>query len=264
MRALGNTPTQVAQSTYIQARLDQVQKLGSGFENPVQFFDVGNGPANIGATLTFQIFEATGVASIQILRNTAGDAGSAMTLQSYSAADLAVGAPISYYDNTPLIIGKKVWYWLQITPLNEELATLLQGPVTLQVPLTGSSLLQAPNDTSFTNTINFATVDSIVGGGSPTVRIYGPGGVGTSWTRLTGFGTTLTYAAGQITGLAFSTAYAVYWTGSAYAAFTTIPPTLPDNYVWAGAVTTVASGGGGGTSGGGGTGGGSGGRYTPL
>jgi len=120
----------------------------------------------------------------------------------------------------------------------------------------------ALNDSSYTNTTNFATVDSVDAGTSATVRIYGPGGVGTSWTRVTGYGATLTFAGGQILGLAYSTTYFVFWDsiGLLYRAFTTIPPTLPDAYVWAGKVVTVASGGGGGTGGGGGSSGGSGGK----
>ena len=38
------------------------------------------------------------------------------------------------------------------------------------------------------NTTNTATVDSVDGGSSVVVRIYGPGGVGTSYMRLTGYG----------------------------------------------------------------------------
>ena len=52
-------------------------------------------------------------------------------------------------------------------------------------------------------------------GSSATVRIYGMGGVGSSWTRYTGQGTQ-TFPAGTITGLAYSTTYYVVWTGSAY------------------------------------------------
>src|SRR2546430_14612902 len=69
-----------------------------------------------------------------------------------------------------------------------------------------------------------------------------------------------TFAAGTIAGLAYSTDYFVMWTGTSYQAYTSFNSVLPDNWVFAGKVTTVAAGGSGGSSGGGGaTGGGPGG-----
>lgn len=264
MKALGTTRAARAQQEYVELRLDKLQNLGAGFTNPVQFIKALNGPANIGATLQFQVYQSQGVDTIAVLRGVARDPASAAILQSYRGANLPVKQPVSYYDTDTSIIGKKVFYWLKITPLNQALPPILQGPVILTVPSTGTTLLTALNDSSFTNTTNFATVDSVdIGGGAgTTVRIYGTGGVGSSWTRKTGYGATLTFAGGQITPLLYTTQYRVYWdsVGLQYVAFTTVPPTLPDQYVWAGLVTTVASGGGGGTGGGGGSGGGSGGR----
>lgn len=105
------------------------------------------------------------------------------------------------------------------------------------------------------NSVNNATVDSTdAGNGTATVRIYGPGGVGTSWTQSYGQGTR-TFPSGSITGLAYSTAYYVVFdtAGQAYLASKSLDQTVSDNYVFAGKVTTVASGGTGGTSGGGGS-----------
>jgi hypothetical protein len=133
------------------------------------------------------------------------------------------------------------------------------APTAVVGGLTGSG--DQPSNVPFNQT-NFATVDSIDAGGSATVRIYGTGGVGSSWTRQVGSATT-TYSAGTITGLSYSTTYYVYWNGSAYLASASFPATLPDGYVWVGKVTTVASGGGGGVPGGGGSGGGGGGRPNP-
>ena len=110
------------------------------------------------------------------------------------------------------------------------------------------------------NSTNNATVDSVDAGSSATIRIYGPGGVGSSWMRFSGQGTE-TYPAGSITGLAYSTSYYVVWSGSAYFAFTQQSQVMSDSYVFVGKPTTVASGGGGGSpGGGGGSGGGNGGR----
>ena len=111
------------------------------------------------------------------------------------------------------------------------------------------------------NSTNNATVDSVDGGSSATIRIYGPGGVGSSWTRFSGQGTE-GFPAGSITGLAYSTSYYVVWSGSAYLAFAQQSQAVSDSYVFVGRPTTVASGGGGGNSGGGGSsGGGNGGRF---
>ncbi|HXZ20225.1 MAG TPA: hypothetical protein VEG63_09765 [Candidatus Acidoferrales bacterium] len=111
------------------------------------------------------------------------------------------------------------------------------------------------------NSTNNATVDSVDAGTSATIRIYGPGGVGSSWMRFSGQGTE-TYPGGTITGLAYSTVYYVVWNGSAYLAFTLQSQAVNDNYVFVGRPTTVAQGGSGGSSGGGGaSGGGNGGRF---
>jgi len=108
------------------------------------------------------------------------------------------------------------------------------------------------------NQTNFATVDSIDAGGSATVRICGPGGVGSSWTRQLG-SATQTFPAGAITGLAYSTPYWVVWNGAAYLALTSFAASLADGLVQVGSLTTIASGGSGGTTGGGGNSGGGGG-----
>jgi hypothetical protein len=116
---------------------------------------------------------------------------------------------------------------------------------------TSNDILQNPPS----NTVNNATVDSIDAGNSTaTIRIYGPSGLGSSWTQSYGQGMR-TFPAGAITGLAFSTTYYVVWdtVGEAYLAFTTLQQSVADSYIFCGKVTTVASGGTGGTSGGGGS-----------
>lgn len=91
-----------------------------------------------------------------------------------------------------------------------------------------------------TNTTNTATIDSIDTGSSVLVRIYGPGGVGTSYNRLTGFGS-LARPNGTISGLAYTTAYCILWTGTSYIAVTTYPATLPDGYEVVGSITTTGA-----------------------
>lgn len=108
------------------------------------------------------------------------------------------------------------------------------------------------------NYSNNATVDSIDNGTNATIRVYGPGGVGTSWHQFIGavIGPEIPAFAGTA---AYSTDYYVYYDGS-YHITTAGADTLPDGILFSGALHTVAAGGAGGTGGGGGAGGGGGGN----
>lgn len=88
------------------------------------------------------------------------------------------------------------------------------------------------------NISNNATVDSIDTGTATLIRVYGPGGVGTAYDRLTGFGT-LTRPNGSISGIAYLTPCVVMWTGSAFILATDYPSTLPDKYEPVGGLTTT-------------------------
>jgi hypothetical protein len=90
------------------------------------------------------------------------------------------------------------------------------------------------------NTSNNATVDSIDTGTATLIRIYGPGGVGTAYDRLTGFGT-LTRPNGTIGGIAYLTPCVVMWTGTAFVIATNYPATLPDDYEPVGGLTTTGA-----------------------
>ena len=116
------------------------------------------------------------------------------------------------------------------------------------------------NPNSPYNSSNTATVDSIAENSAATIRIYGPGGDGTSFTRYLG-AVPSTMVAAHITGQSFSTTYfAVFDTISqTYLALTSYNATLADQYIWIGQVITCASdytgGSGSGGSGSGGSGG---------
>src|SRR5215510_14707938 len=119
------------------------------------------------------------------------------------------------------------------------------------------------------NNSNNAKVDSIDAGSSATIRAYGPGGPGSSWTRYDGQGGQTVIPSQTFAGAAYSTKYTVDYdptTNSYPAPFpnaSQYTATLPDRYYFVGQVTTVASGGGGGSPGGGGdAGGGDGGGNT--
>lgn len=114
------------------------------------------------------------------------------------------------------------------------------------------------------NTTNFVTVDSIDNGVNATIRVYGTGGVGTTWTAQFGYGNQ-TYPAASLVGYSYATKYYVCYdtVNGIYVVTTSFPTTLPDNYIWVATITTVSAGGGGGTPGGGGATGGGGGRPNP-
>lgn len=111
------------------------------------------------------------------------------------------------------------------------------------------------------NLTNDANVDSVdAGGGSGTViRIFGPGGLGTSYTKYNGDGTTASRPAASLSTYAYSTKYYVVRDiagGTGYLVFAHYKDSISDGYEPVGTVTTVNSGGSGGSGGGGGTGGG--------
>lgn len=104
------------------------------------------------------------------------------------------------------------------------------------------------------NATNQAQVDSTDLGAHAGVliRIYGTGGVGSTWTSPRGFGT-MTFPYGTISPKSYATKYFVVYdtTNLQYLAFTSQLSVLPDSYAWAGSLTTVNDGGGGGSPGGG-------------
>lgn len=111
------------------------------------------------------------------------------------------------------------------------------------------------NTNSQVNSTNFCTVDSIDNGVDATVRVYGAGGVGSSWTRQAGDVTYGPYASASLPGYAYSTDFYVAYDPAAaeFIVSADFPDVLPDGLIFCGILTTVAAGGVGGTSGGGGS-----------
>jgi hypothetical protein len=150
--------------------------------------------------------------------------------------------------------GQYEWYIIAQNPTGNSPASA--AATTISFATSADLPPNSPN-----NTTNFATVDSIDAGANASIRVYGTGGVGTTWTRQTGYGTE-TYPAATLTGFNYTTLYFVLYnklTGT-YSVVTSLPQAMADNFVWAGKVTTVAAGGAGGTIGGGGSTGNDGGR----
>lgn len=111
------------------------------------------------------------------------------------------------------------------------------------------------------NTTNFCTVDSVDNGVDATIRVYGSGGVGTTWTRQVGNVTLGPYPSLSQAGNDYDSDYFVMFNpdSSQFVVTKSFVEILPDGYIWCGQPHTVQSGGGGGTSGGGGDDGGGGG-----
>lgn len=114
---------------------------------------------------------------------------------------------------------------------------------------------------SVVNTNN-ATVDSVDAGANATIRIYGSGGVGSSYTRFDGQGNQITTAGASILGAAYTTQFAIVLnTLLVHLAFPTATQylkTIADAFFYIATMTTVGAGGGGGSTGGGGNSGGGG------
>jgi hypothetical protein len=111
------------------------------------------------------------------------------------------------------------------------------------------------------NSSNDAVVDWVdVDASTGKLRVYGPGGVGTTWNRYegtkVGFLTRGPLAAIEFTGKAYNVFYFVTYdpATATYSVTTDFRDTLKDGLYWVGsALASVSQGGGGSTSGGGGT-----------
>ena len=179
-----------------------------------------NWPSSLDAGTTYQLYRAQRGQNFLLATLLASVTGSSGTLDYLDTAGLSGD-----------------WEYF-VTASNSVGSSLPSPPASPAVLFTSAAM--PPNASA--NTTNTATVDSIDTGSSVLVRIYGPGGVGTSFTRLAGFGS-LTRPNGTISGLAYTTTYAVLWTGSTYIASTAYPQTLPDNYeLVATIITTGATG----------------------
>lgn len=106
------------------------------------------------------------------------------------------------------------------------------------------------------NQTNYCTVDSVPAGATATIRVYGSGGVGSTWSWQIGGTVKSGYPAGTLTGYAFSTAYYIVFDTQdlIFRVFTTAqyPSILPDTYIFCGKTTTCAADGTGVVVGGGG------------
>ncbi len=114
----------------------------------------------------------------------------------------------------------------------------LGGPVNA-----GKQSSSATENNLSLNQSNFAIVDSIADGATATVRIYGSGGIGTSWSRISGSSSEV-IPAGTILNVAYGSDQFVAWDGAQYRLAASLTQTFPDAWIPVGKVSVIANGSG--------------------
>jgi hypothetical protein len=178
-----------------------------------------------------------GVTGYQLWRGQRGDAFGAASLLATPAAS---GAGTVIYLDTGGLAGDYQYFVVAVSAAGNSPPSSAANPIVL------FSSSQIPPNVG-ANSSNTAVLDSIAAGSSATLRIYGPGGLGTSYTRQMGYGTP-SRPSGSVTGLAYTTRYYVIYSGGVYLASTNYADTLPDGYEYVGTLVTCPSGGGGGAT----------------
>lgn len=216
--------------------------LSGGATAPAQIQGVIVNQISTGNQVQWPSSLESGVSSYQLYRGQRNGGFGAATLL---ATVTATSEGTVIYLDTAGLSGDYEYYVIAVATSGSSTQSPAANPQVL------FSSAQVPTN-STANSFNNATIDSIDAGSSVTIRIYGPGGVGTSYQRLAGFGSP-TRPAGTLTGLSYTTQYYIIFNtlSQSYHASTTYSASLPDGYEWVGTLVTVAVGG----SGGGGTGG---------
>lgn len=93
------------------------------------------------------------------------------------------------------------------------------------------------------NQTNFATVDSVAAGATSSVRVFGPGGVGTGYTRQVGT-QAVARPSGTITGMPYGSDKFVAYDGTQFQVTDTLATVLPDTWEPVGKVSIIANGAG--------------------
>ena len=114
----------------------------------------------------------------------------------------------------------------------------LGGPVSA-----GKQSSSATESNISLNQSNFAVIDSVADGSSATIRIYGSGGVGASWVRISGGGSQV-IPSGTILNVAYGSNHFVAWDGAQYQLAASLTQTFPDDWVPVGKVSVIANGAG--------------------
>ncbi len=185
---------------------------------------------------------ANGSFSISI--TTARGAGNAPVYQEISSspqANFASGVtvyPVSTNTSYVLPNPGATLYWRLRSSYNQtQWSSYLVQPGAISSGLVSSA---ASGSNLSLNQSNYATVDSIAAGGTATVRVYGSGGVGSSWTSILGNNSRV-IASGTILNVAYSTNGFVVWDGQKYQLKPQLGQTFPDTWVPVGKVSVIAN-----------------------
>jgi hypothetical protein len=234
----------------------KVITLGTGATTPAKIIGASAVEIATGVQISFPAGPESNITLYQIFR---GPRGQGFAASSSIGTVTPTGSSAYTFLDSSGLGGVYEWFVFSVNPIGSGTASdrILPASVSL------TSADQPPNAPS--NSTNNASVTSSDAGTDVTIDVSGFAGIGTSWTRPTGYGTqTLPHF--TIQHKAYSTKYWVVWDTVALIgqAFTSAPSALADNFAFAGVVTTVGSGGSGGVTGGGGsTGGGGGGNKLP-
>ncbi|HUD21834.1 MAG TPA: hypothetical protein VMQ60_03235 [Acidobacteriaceae bacterium] len=101
----------------------------------------------------------------------------------------------------------------------------------------------AHNPNLLLNQSNFARIDSIGAGATATIRIYGSGGVGTSWTSILGENSKV-IPAGTLLNVTYGSTVYVAWDGSRYQMKSDLTQTFADTWLPVGSTSVISNGAG--------------------
>lgn len=173
-----------------------------------------------------------GITSYQLWR---GDRGTTFGGASLLATIAATSSGTVIYLDTGGLGGDYQYFVIAVSAFGNSPPSDPANPIVL------FSSSQLPANVPVNNSSS-GFLDSVDAGSNATIRVYGGGGPGTSWTRQTGYGSA-TRPAGSILGLAYATLYYVLYHAGSYLATTSYTNTLPDDYEWVGVIYTCSVGG---------------------
>lgn len=116
--------------------------------------------------------------------------------------------------------------------------TTQPGPVSAGLQTSAATSPNMPLSQS-----NFARIDSIGSGGTATIRIYGSGGVGTSWTSILGQNSKV-IPPGTLLNITYGSTVYVAWDGSTYQMKAGLTQTFPDSWLPVGSTSVISNGAG--------------------
>lgn len=232
-----------------------VQSLYAGATAPLKKVDsVANKNLGPPGQCGLSVVGANGIVTVTITLPQAGGGSSApknaTNAPIYQEVSSSTVANFSTVETTyPLSTGTTFTFTLPGQTLYWRLRSsydqLTFGPYTTQPgPVSAGLQTSAATQPNVSlNQTNYATVDSVAAGGTATVRIYGSGGVGTSWTSILGNNSKV-IPPGTIMNVPYGSNGFVAWDSKQYQFKAGLSQVFPDGWVPVGKVSVLASGAG--------------------